>query len=156
MREKACFLPFLFSLKGFSVENLLFYPIFAMFFLFMFAYINLARTRVKLLKNKSISLEYFKSYIPKEDLPLELFTSARLLGNLFEAPILYFLINLLVLILKLSSFYFLFLSSLYVLVRYVHAYVLLQGREVKKRFFIFVLSQVILVIMWISTFIKII
>lgn len=136
------------------MEKLLFYPMFAMTLLIVGAYINLGRTRAKLVKSKKVKMDYFKAYIPQSDYPMELYTSSRLLSNLFESPVIYFVINLLVISLKIYSFPFLILSILYVFLRYIHAFVLVKDVGIKYRFTTFVISQVALLSMWIISLIK--
>jgi hypothetical protein len=128
---------------------------FAMTVLIMLAYLNLGRIRLSLIKSKKVKMDYFKTYIPDSDYPRELYTSSRLLSNLYEAPIKFYVINLIVMSLGINSILFMTLSCAYVFLRYIHAYILAMGKSVSMRFYFFCASQALLGLMWLICLIEI-
>lgn len=132
------------------MQNLLIYPMFIMFTLYIIAYINLGATRFRLVKAKKVPLRYFKAYVPSDDYPVELYTSARLISNLFEAPILFFIVCALAVGLNYESIYLVTLSWIYVTLRYVHGFSFVFIKNIKIRFISFLVSLVALIMMWLS------
>lgn len=132
------------------MEKLLIYPVFIMFVLYILAYINLGTTRVRLVKAKKVPLKYFKAYVPRDDYPSELYTSARLVSNLFEAPILFFIVCALAVGLNYSSVYFIVLSWIYVVTRYVHGFAFIYIQNISIRFNSFLVSLIVLILMWLA------
>lgn len=131
------------------MEKQLIYPLFCMMLLFVISYLVLIKTRVKFLKEKKVKMLYFKNYVRTADMPDEFFTPSRMLNNLYEAPILYFVVCSLAISLKFVTLLFLTLSWGFVIFRVLHAIVLLKSGSVKLRFQVFLSSMVSLVGLWI-------
>ncbi len=71
-------------------------------------------------------------------------------ANQFELPVLFYLLTVLLIITgKHSSNLYVGLASLFVLLRYIHAFIHVTSNHVIRRFYAFLAGAVVLVCMWI-------
>lgn len=131
------------------MEKLLIYPLFCMMLLFVASYLIMISTRMKFIKEKKISMSYFKNYVRTDDMPQEFFTPTRMLSNLYEAPMLYFIVCTLAISLKFVTGLFLVFAWCFVVLRVLHAIVLLKSEDLKLRFQVFLSSMLSLLGLWV-------
>lgn len=128
-------------------KNLLIYPMaFYVFWMFGTA-IHLFRTRVRALKNKEVSMKYFRAYT--EAPPPEYSRVAeRHYENQFEVPTLFFPVGVMHFALGLANPLTLGLMWLFVVARLLHTYVHLGSNNVRVRMIFFMISWVVIVALW--------
>jgi hypothetical protein len=127
------------------------YPVFAMFTLTAFCLIRLARLRFAAVRQGEIDPRYFKLYRNAEE-PDVLRVHSRHLSNLFEAPVLFYVIAVIAFVTEQTGILPLCLAWAYVLLRYAHSYVHLTSNHVLTRFRLFALSWVVLTALWLAVF----
>ncbi len=130
--------------------NILF-PVFAMFVLTAFCLFRLARLRFTAVRNGEIDPKFFKLY-RNADEPDKLRVHSRHLSNLFEAPVLFYVIVIIAFVTQQSGMLPVVLAWAYVILRYAHSYVHLTTNHVMTRFRFFGLSWLVLVLLWLSVF----
>ena len=124
------------------------YPLFAMFLLSAIVLIAMFKTRVRAVKAGQIKVGYFKTY-EGSNIPEDVIKTARHFSNLFEAPILFYVLCLLGMILGIDSQLFLTLAWCYVAARALHAYIHIGLNKISIRMYVYALSWLIMVAMWI-------
>ena len=128
-------------------ESSLIYPMFAMVLLTGVVLVRLFRTRVQAVKDEKISAKYFRTYQGEEE-PESTIKLSRHFRNIFEAPVLFYVVCLAAMITHQATMPFLVLAWIYVIVRTMHAYVHVGGNRVGKRIKVYMVSWVVLILMW--------
>lgn len=123
------------------------YPAFVMFALTMFVQLQLGRKRVAAIRAGRIDVAYFKAYRGREE-PEDLRIYSRHLINLYEAPVLFYVIVIIAFITNQAGAAPVALAWAYVGLRIVHSYVHLGSNKVLLRFRLFLASLVVLTILW--------
>ena len=123
------------------------YPIFAMFALTTFVVFRLGYVRWAAVSRRQINLRFYKSY-QSFDEPEPLRVLSRHLINLFETPVIFYVVAILVYVTGQISPVLLVLAWLYVLTRFVHTVIHLTSNVVLWRFRVFGLSLMIVTAMW--------
>jgi len=124
------------------------YPMFAMVLLTTFVLANLFRTRVGAVRQGLVSAAYFRIYQGE----LEPEPSAKLtrhFSNLFEVPVLFYVVCLAAMIAHITGPAMQALAWIYVAARGVHAYVHLGGNRIRRRLRAYFFSCFVLLAMWI-------
>jgi hypothetical protein len=134
----------------FSSVNIL-YPLFAMFALTAFCLFRLARLRFMAVRHGEIDPKFFRLYRDSDE-PPTLRVHARHLTNLFEAPVLFYVIVIIAFVTRQTGVLPLVLAWAYVILRYAHSYVHLTSNRVLTRFRIFALSWLVLLALWLVVF----
>lgn len=134
----------------FSSVNIL-YPLLAMFALTAFCLFRLARLRFMAVRNGEIDPGFFRLYRDGDE-PATLRVHARHITNLFEAPVLFYVIVIIAFITRQTGVLPLVLAWAYVVLRYAHSYVHLTSNRVLTRFRIFALSWLVLILLWLVVF----
>ncbi len=130
-------------------QNLLSYQlllpvlIYALYILFMYFFMFLVRA--KSVASGKTSIKYFKTYNTTEVDPYVLVVG-RHLENQYELPMLFFILNILTIILNFSSPAFLILAWTFVGLRLAHSFVHLTSNKVGLRAKIFGLGLLVLII----------
>jgi hypothetical protein len=132
----------------------IFYPLFAMFALTAFCLFRLARLRFTAVRKGEIDPRFFRLYRDADE-PDQLRVHARHLTNLFEAPVLFYVIVILAFLTRQTGVLPLVLAWAYVILRYAHSYVHLTSNRVLTRFRLFALSWLVLVLLWLVVFVGI-
>ena len=112
-------------------DNLIFYPIFLNVILVFILYAKNTLDNRKAVKYKSLKMSCFKIYSGK--VPEHIAVSRQTLKNQFELPIIFYFLISIILYFEQVFFIDLFLAWLFVLSRYVHAYVRLSSNRIKHR-----------------------
>jgi hypothetical protein len=127
------------------------YPVFAMFILTAFCLFRLARLRFIAVRTGEIDPKFFRSF-QNADEPDHLRVHSRHLTNLFEAPVLFYVIVIIAFVTEQSGILPLTLAWAYVILRYAHSYVHLTTNRVMTRFRFFALSWLVLALLWLAVF----
>ena len=124
------------------------YPMFAMVVLTAVVLATLFRTRVGAVRQGLVTAAYFRIYQGEVE-PESSAKPARHFANLFEAPVLFCVACLTVMITHFSGIGMQALAWVYVGARVMHAYVHLGGNRLRHRMRAYFFSWVILLAMWI-------
>jgi len=127
------------------------YPVFAMFLLTTFCLFRLARLRFVAVRQGEVDPKFFRLY-RNGDEPDHLRVYSRHLANLFEGPVLFYVVVIIAFVTQQSGVLPLLLAWAYVILRYAHSYVHLTTNRVLTRFRIFALSWLVLVLLWLAVF----
>lgn len=136
-------------MKEFLVNpNTIFLPLFAMATLSFIVMLRLAYVRSKAVTAKRVSLDYFRVFQGDGGEPHEMVAVARNYANLFEAPVLFYLVTVLYYVSFKVDHVALALSWGFVACRYIHTLVHIGGNDVWQRFMAFAMGQVFLFALW--------
>ena len=124
------------------------YPVFAMFALTAFVVFRLGLMRLSAIRRKAVDARLYKSFQGYEE-PERLRIASRHVLNLFEAPVLFYVVAILIYVADQVSAALVVLSWLYVLARCVHSYIHLTSNRLPRRFQAFVASWIALTLIWI-------
>jgi hypothetical protein len=131
------------------------YPIFALVALTAFVLLRLGVMRAKAIKQRDIDYRFFETYRDYDE-PEHLRIGSRHLVNLFETPILFYVVTILILVTEQTGPLLLGLAWAYVTARYLHTYIHLTSNKVLVRFKVFIFSFFLLVMMWIAFAVQVI
>ncbi len=130
------------------------YPVLALVALTFIVSVKMFSDRMVEMKNKKHRLSIFKTSKDRE--ALEIVQAADNFKNLFEMPVLFYLLVVLLIVLNIYRPTFLILMWAYVAARFIHSYIHATYNRVLHRFYAFVSSFFILALLWILFFIEII
>ena len=125
------------------------YPMAALVFLKFLILSVMLMLRVQAVRNRKISPGYFKLNIGGKE-PEVLRAVSQCFNNLLELPILFYIVCLIAIVLNKSSDYLIVLAWLYVFLRYIHAFILSTYNHILHRLFVFAVSCVVLIAMWVK------
>ena len=131
------------------------YPVFAMFALTAFALFRLGIMRLMAVKKRDIDIRFFKTYRDYEE-PEKLRIASRHLVNLFEVPMLFYVVVILILVTEQASAMLVGLAWAYVAARYLHTFIHLTSNKVLVRFRVFIFSFLLLLVMWVTFAVQVI
>jgi len=132
----------------------LIYPMAALFILNIFVMFVMLFYRVKAVRTRKVSPRYFKLNKGSE-IPDHLEALSQNYSNLLELPLLFYIICLTVIALELNIEYFSLYAWLYVVFRYMHSFVHITYNNILHRLFIFFISCVILITMWVNVVVSV-
>jgi hypothetical protein len=124
------------------------YPMFAMVLLTAFVLATLFRSRVGAVRKGLLSAAYFRIYQGETE-PESSAKPARHFANLFEAPVLFYVVCLAAMITHFTGIAMQVLAWIYVAARVVHAYVHLGGNRLRYRMRAYFFGWGVLLAMWI-------
>ncbi len=124
------------------------YPAFAMIALTIFCMVRLGLLRWVAVSRGEVDPRFF-SLFRGYDEPQKLAAYSRHVVNLFEAPLLFYVIVLMAFVTGQSGNWLLGLAWTYVALRFFHSYVHLTSNVVLTRFRIFVASMLSLSALWV-------
>ena len=136
-----------------AAANAILYPVFAMFFLVAAVLMRMAQLRVGAVGSGEVSVKYYRAYQGGEE-PVHLRVITRHFINLFEVPVLFYVVVILTYITHQVSYWMIGCAWTYVAARYVHSYVHLTANDVLLRFRVFIASGLILVVLWMSLLVQ--
>jgi hypothetical protein len=122
-----------------------------MFVLTAICLFRLARLRFTAVRKGEIDPKFFRLY-RNADEPDYLRVHSRHLANLFEAPVLFYVIVIIAFVTRQTGILPLVLAWAYVILRYAHTYVHLTTNRVMTRFRLFALSWLVLAVLWVVVF----
>ena len=123
------------------------YPAFAIMALTIFCMVRLGLLRWAAVRSGEVDPKFFILYRGYDE-PEKLAVYSRHVVNLFEAPMLFYVIILTAFVTGQSGTWLLALAWTYVALRYFHSYVHLTSNVVLTRFRIFVISMLTLTTLW--------
>jgi hypothetical protein len=129
-------------------ESSLIYPMFAMVLLTVVILAGLFRSRVQAVKDGQVSAAFFRTYQGEVEPELSAKLS-RQFNNLFEAPVLFYVACLAAMVTHQVTLPFLLLAWGYVIARVLHAYIHVGGNRLGKRIKAYMLSWLVLLLMWV-------
>jgi hypothetical protein len=127
------------------------YPALALFLLTALCVFRLGYVRFGAVKRGEIDPRFFKSFQGQEE-PENLRVPARHVRNLFEAPVLFYVIVVIAFVTEQAGWLPVALAWVYVLLRAGHSYVHLTSNKVMLRFRLFAMSWIVLLIIWLVVF----
>ncbi|MBT8084178.1 MAG: hypothetical protein HKN35_01300 [Woeseia sp.] len=123
------------------------YPVFVMFALTFFVQIQLGMKRVAAVSGGRIDPKYYRAYQGADE-PEDLQIYSRHLINLYEAPVLFYVIVIIASVTGQAGTLPILLAWLYSLLRLAHSYVHLGSNKVLLRFRLFLASLLVLAALW--------
>ncbi len=123
------------------------YPGFAMVGWTMILMARLGVLRYGAVRSGSVDPRFFALYRGYDE-PEKLAVHSRHVVNLFEAPLLFYIISLVAFLTEQSGMLLLTLAWGYVVLRFLHSFVHLTSNTVLTRFRIFIVSMLVLMTIW--------
>ena len=133
--------------------TLILFPLFAMYALVAFVLLRMRSMRFAAVRRNEVNASYYKSYSTGEE-PEELRVISRHFSNLFEVPVLFYVVVLMTYMTNQVTYFLIACAWLYVLLRYVHTYVHLTSNHLIARFSVYFASGLVLTIHWIVLFVR--
>jgi hypothetical protein len=135
--------------------NQILYPMFAMYALVAYVLLRMRSRRFAAVRTNRVPASYYKTYSTNEE-PEELQVIARHFSNLFEVPVLFYVVVLTTYVTGQVTYVFVALAWLYVALRYVHSYIHLTSNHLIARFSVYFASGFVLTIHWALLFVRLI
>jgi hypothetical protein len=129
------------------------YPLFGMVILTICLWILCLFVRVKQVSAGNMKIGFFELY-DGTGAPPDVTKTTRHLSNLFEMPTLFYVACLTALLLELNSAWLVYLGWGFVIVRGIHAFIHLTYNKVYHRLTAFMLSNILLITMWVIIIIR--
>ena len=124
------------------------YPLIAMIFLTIIVGVQLLYCNTKAVLNREVDIRHFRLFNSK--IPKNLQSISQHYKNMFEMPILFYILCILLIINNNYSQFDVIIAWGYVLFRLLHSLTRISNRNVNLRFGFFFGSFIILVIGWIN------
>ena len=129
------------------------YPLFGMVILTICVAPLVLYTRVKQVSAGNLKIEFFELY-SGTGAPPDVTKTTRCLANLFEMPTLFYVACLTALFLELNSVWLIYLAWGFVIIRGIHAFIHLTYNKVFHRLSAFMLSNILVIAMWVIIIIQ--
>lgn len=129
--------------------TLILYPVFAMVALTLGVLHRLRVQRFAAVRRGEVSASFYRAY-PEGGEPESLRVLSRHYSNLFEMPVLFYLLSVLLYVTQQVNLWMLGAAWLYVALRYAHSYVHLTSNTVMVRFSLYFASTTVLALMWVA------
>ena len=129
------------------------YPLFGMVILTICIAPLVLYARVKQVSAGNLKIEFFELY-SGTGAPPDVTKTTRCLANLFEMPTLFYVACLTALFLELNSPWLIYLAWGFVIVRVIHAFIHLTYNKVFHRLSAFMLSNFLVIAMWVIIIIQ--
>ena len=135
------------------VQTDLIYPMFVMFVLTYGVLVRMFLARKKSILAGETAMSYYKTYNQGAEAP-EAAQAARHYINLFEAPVLFYVVCILGMILPVQTIIFTILAWIFVAVRIAHAVIHMGKNKIGLRMKAFGTGILVLAFMWIVLILK--
>ena len=129
------------------------YPVFAMFLLTAAVSLRLYYVNLGAARNRVVKVKYFKLY-RGEDVPDYMLAAADHYKNLFEQPVLFYVVCILLYVTKQLDTLDLALAWSYVGFRVIHSTIRATSNIVPYRFAAFAVSSAILLSLWVKLMVQ--
>jgi len=126
---------------------LILWPQFALVALTIFVIFRLGMKRFAAVRSQRVDPKFYRLYRGYEE-PDDLVAVSRHVVNLFETPVLFYVAGILIYVTGQATLPLVLLSWAYVLARFVHTAIHLTSNKVLMRFRIFLVSLVLLTLIW--------
>jgi hypothetical protein len=131
------------------------YPMFAMFVLVQIVLLRMRSLRFAAVRKGEVPVGYYKAFQGADE-PEPLRAVARNFANLFEQPVLFYVVALMSYVTGEVDAWLVGLAWLYVALRYVHTFVHLTSNVVLVRFSFYFASNFVLAAMWALLFVQLV
>jgi len=132
------------------------HPVFAMFLLVILVLLRLTYLRLSAVDRREISAAHFRHYRQDGTETDEMVFTSRNFINIFEMPVLFFTVCILIYVTGKVELYYVVLAWIYVLGRYVHSYIHATSNVVLRRFYVYTATNLVLLAMWVKLAVDII
>jgi hypothetical protein len=122
-------------------------PVFALVFLIFAVMFGMFQVRTRALKTKEVRISQIA--VGQDAWPPKAAQVSNTYVNLFEMPVLFFVLIALALPLRQADLIIVLLSWVYVVLRYLHAGVYATSNDLRIRFGTFAASSLVLLAMWV-------
>ncbi len=129
-------------------QNIIFYPVIGMVFLSFFIGIVMLVARIKAVKQGMNPAFFALNKGAKQ--PDYLIKASQHYENLFELPVLFYIVTILTYITKTADYFYLYLAVLFVIIRYFHAFIHISYNNLTHRRNSFLIGTVALFSMWVK------
>jgi hypothetical protein len=129
------------------------YPLFAMFGLVSFVLLRLRSQRFAAVRSEQVDASFYKAY-PEGVEPESLRVVSRHFSNLFEMPVLFYVVALMIYVTQQTTGFLVACAWLYVLLRCAHSYIHLGRNELIPRFVAYFASAFVLAILWVTLLVQ--
>ena len=129
-------------------RNLMLYPVFAMVTLTLIVWIAVYITRVRQMRMKRIAVQELATRSGASQALKDVAGPSDNLLNLFELPVLFYALMVLLYVTGRGDAVFLALAWAYVLLRAAHSFIHCTYNRVMHRFSVYLMSSVVLWAMW--------
>ena len=129
------------------------YPLFGMVILTFCVAPLVLYARVKQVSAGNLKIGFFELY-DGTGAPPDVTKTTRCLANLFEIPTLFYVACLTAFLLELDSAWLVYLAWGYVIIRSIHAFIHLTYNKLYHRLSAFMLSNVVVITMWVIIMIQ--
>lgn len=127
-------------------QNLMYFPCLAMLTLSFLVMLRMFVLRVRAVKNKDIEIKFFKTYNVGTP-PTQMLQADRHFVNLFEAPVLFYMVCAFSVITFSVDFKMLAAAWIYVFFRVLHAIIHLTTNKIQPRMLVYTFSWITLLFM---------
>jgi hypothetical protein len=131
----------------------LYFPMFALIFLFVVVSIMLAKARYKATVAREVKLKEIA--LSKDTWPDNVKKISNNFTNLFEMPVLFFVLCFIALNIEYTPTWFVICAWAFVAFRYLHSFIHCTSNIVKYRFYSFLASNAALFVMFFSLIIEV-
>lgn len=135
------------------MDKTLIFPLIAQVFLTLGIGVLALKERVKSVRKGQVPLTYFKHNRGKA--PEKMMRYGDNYLNQFELPILFYLFVVMVILTERANDFYLVLSWIFVVSRYLHAYIHIGSNDIPKRLSTFMIGAVVMIVMWLKFLIEI-
>lgn len=141
------------SVLSAAPPTLVLYPVFAMFFLVATVLTRMGLLRVNAVRRGEVSIDFYKTYDVGAE-PESMRVVTRHFINLFEMPLLFYVVVILAHITNQVSYLMIGLAWTYVALRYVHSIIHLTSNHVPLRFSAYASSGLVLLATWVTLLVQ--
>ncbi len=138
-----------------NLQASLLLPVFGMVFLTVGIALWMLKLRYKAVLEDGVNARYFKLNRGAK-LPEYLVRVTQHYENLFETPVLFYVAIMLILILSINDLAYVLLAWGYFVSRLIHAYIHTVSNRLLHRKYAFMLTSVILVLLWLKLLVDVI
>ncbi len=129
------------------------YPVFAMFLLVSVVLLRMRSRRFAAVRKQEVDVAFYKAY-PDGGEPESLRVISRHFSNLFEMPVLFYAVVLMIYVTHHVSTFLVVCAWLYVALRYLHSAIHLGSNNVVARFSAYFASAFVLALMWVTLLVQ--
>ena len=116
---------------------------------------RLARLRLGAINRREIRISHYQRYREDGGETDQMLFTSRNLVNIFEVPVLFFVVCILIYVTANVDMYYVLLAWVYVLGRYVHTYIHVTSNDVRQRFFVYMATNFVMLAIWVRLVIDI-
>ena len=130
------------------IKEMIFLPVILLVLLTVIVWVRMFVVRMSAMKLVRVHPEKMKSQKAKALLPEEANIPAENFINLFEVPVLFYVLATFLYVSDSVSLFYIVTAFTYVALRYVHSFIALTYNRVMHRFQAYLLSCLVLWVMW--------